>query len=429
MRGFYIFNIIFFSIIQTTFAQKSIGATVIDANSQKTIPFVSIEFNKSAGVVSNDEGKFLIHVKKKLSTKDSLHISFLGYETQHIALTTFKDSIIKLKPTNFELDEVIVLNKKYTIDEIITKVSENLSKNHTSNSLKSKLFFRESTAITNLKTDVEVKKTSIPELNQKFIDSIIYFMPKKDEIYTEMLGDFYTYSDEKNNKLALIKASKLYNNKNQITFENIEEKLNTILKKHIKRDSYFKVKSGFFGVKTDIDPTLFNDADKEESEKMLAEKKKREMAEKNSFLTNSKASIVSLKQESIINEDSKLNFITKPKKYIYELLDCISMGDDFVYKINFTPKSNADYKGVLYINTDDFAVIRADFENVNDLKSFGLLGVSYKQNLHKGTFIYSLNKNGTYNLKYAEDIVALNFNVKRPLKIIEKNKNVRGRRK
>ena len=49
--------------------------------------------------------------------------------------------------------------------------------------------------------------------------------------------------------------------------------------------------------------------------------------------------------------------------------------------------------------------------------------------LKKGTFIYSKNNADKYALKYAEVEMGSKFGVKRPLKIIEKNKHVKGRRK
>ncbi len=430
MKNVYIL-IAFLSVLSTkVVAQKQITATIVDETTQETIPFATIELNKKSGVVSNSEGKFQLYLKNNPSVKDSLHINFLGYEPKNIPVLSFKDSMITLTPKSFELDEVIVLNKNYTIEEIIAKASESLDQNYAPDFIKSKLFFRESNVTDLTKNDVNVKKTSIPELNQKFIDSILTFIPKKDEIHTEILADYYTTPNEDDkNKLDIIKACRLYDDKSSVSFENIEEKLNKILKTHIKRDSYFKIKSGLFGTKQDIDSTFFEDGNKEETEKMLAEKEKREEEKKKSFLKQSASSILYLKQKNIVNEDSKLNFIIKPKKYIYELLGVISMNDNFVYKIGFEPKSSADYKGRLYINTSDFAVVRADFENVKNVKNFNLLGISFSQNIHKGTLIYGKNNKDRYLLKFAEDIAGIRFGINRPLKIIEKNKNVKGRRK
>ena len=73
--------------------------------------------------------------------------------------------------------------------------------------------------------------------------------------------------------------------------------------------------------------------------------------------------------------------------------------------------------------------MRVDYENVKSLKKFRLLGISLNEYLKKGTFIYSKNNADKYALKYAEVEMGSKFGIKRPLKIIEKNKHTKGRRK
>ena len=70
-----------------------------------------------------------------------------------------------------------------------------------------------------------------------------------------------------------------------------------------------------------------------------------------------------------------------------------------------------------------------DYENVKPLKKFSLFGISYRHYLKKGTIIYAKNNLDTYDLKYADKEEGTKFGIKRPLKIIEKNKNTKGRRK
>jgi len=81
------------------------------------------------------------------------------------------------------------------------------------------------------------------------------------------------------------------------------------------------------------------------------------------------------------------------------------------------------------VNTDDFAIVRLDYKNVKPLKTFGLLGISLNEFLKEGTIIYKKNINEKYTLKYADASFGQRVGVKRPIKIIEKNKNVKGRRK
>jgi hypothetical protein len=429
---FTFFILLIISTLQLN-AQELISAKLQDSITNNSIPFATVSFNNTSGVISNENGVFQIQIKNKIKPLDTLFISCLGYETKNIAALNFKDSIVLLKPKSIELKEVLISNKNYTAEEIIEKVYENLSKNYQQNYTKNTLFYRTSYFTNILKNKVDVKDTSIKELNQNFIDSILMKMPKETSDFTEVLGELYTAeTDENNQKFNIIKAAHLFDKNSELNFEAIEKKLNTILKKHIKRDSYFKIKSGLFGTKQDIDSTFFDGEkkDKNETEAFLEEKRKQEQAQKNNFLKYRKQSIVNVEKSSFIHEDSHLNFLEKSRKYDFELLDYIYLNDNLVYKLTFSPKRSADYKGVIYINTDDFAIIRVDYENVKSLKTFKLLGISYNENIHKGTFIYSKdNTTNFYNLKYAESESGSEFGVKRPLKIIEKNKNTKGRRK
>jgi hypothetical protein len=428
-QNFFLFIFLIFSVF-TIQAQQSISAKLIDSISQTPIPYATIEFNEKSGVISNEHGKFQIYINKSITSKDSLFIRCLGFETKRIAAQKFTDSIIILSPKSIELKEVMVSNKNYTIEEIIEKVKENIATNYDFEFTKSKLFYRESYFTNILKNDVKVIKSSIPEFNQKFIDSILFLMPKNTDDYTEILGNLYGKTgDDELQKLDIIKASHLYDKSKEITFEGFEEKFNTILKKYVKRDSYFKIKSGIFGTKEDIDSSFFDNPKAKQTEALLEQEKKKELEKKQNFLKFRKHTIAGLENHSFIFEDTKLNFLEKHSKYNFELLDYIFLNDEFVYKVKFTPKRSADFKGIIYINTDDFAIVRLDYHNVKALKKFNLFGLSFTHHLQKGTLIYSKNTSNKYALKYADIEQGSKFGVKRPLKIIEKNKHVKGRRK
>ena len=415
------------------FSQESINAKIRDSTSQKPIPFATISINNDSGVISNDAGEFVMYLNKKASENDSLIIRCLGYESKRFLIGTFHDSIVLLNPKSIELDEILVSNKNYTPEEIIEKAKENLSKNYDFNLTKSKLFFRTSYSTDLLKNEVTIEKSTIPEFNQKFIDSLLKAIPKNTDDYTEILSDFYGKTGPKDpQKLDIIKAAHLYDKSKEISFETYEEKINTVLKKRIKRDSYFKIKSGILGTKQELDASIFDSDKKEkpnETEAFLEEKKKKEQERKNNFLKYKKSDISTLQHNSFVFENSDLNFLQKSNRYHFKLEDYSFINDNFVYKISFTPKRSEDYKGVLYINIDDFAIIRVDYENVKPLKNFSLFGISYNAYLKKGTFIYTKNTSNKYALKYTDVENGSKFGIKRPLKIIEKNKHTQGRRK
>lgn len=415
----------------TTFSQRSISAKIIDSTSQTPIQFATIAIDDNTGVISNEFGEFNITINKKITVNDSLFISCLGYEKKHIAIEIFTDSIITLQSKTIDLSEVLITNKNYTIKEILEKIKSNLESNYDLDYYKRKLFYRESYYTNLLKGDVNVKKTTIPEFNQAFIDSVMVSLPKNTDDHTEILGELYgKIETSAPQKMEIFKASHLYDKKNEITFENYEKRFNDIIKKHVKRDSYFKIKSGWFGTKEEIDSTFFEDKQvDEETADFIEEKKEREKKRKENFLKYRKNSIHTFENSNFLEEDSDLNFIEKSNRYDFTLLEFAYLNNEFVYTIAFKPKRKEDYKGTLYVNTDDFAIIRVDYENIKPLKTFNLLGVSFKEYLKKGTIIFSKSDNEKYTLKYSDMEFGQQFGIDRPLTIIEKNKNVKGRRK
>ncbi len=414
-----------------SFSQQSISAKIIDSTARTPIPFATIALDDNTGVISNDFGEFNITINKEITSKDSLSISCLGYEKKQIAIKNFSDSLIVLRTKAIDLSEVLITNKNYTIKEILEKIKANLADNYDLDYHKRKLFYRESFYTNLIKGDVKVKKTTIPEFNQSFIDSVMQSIPKNTDDHTEILGELYGKIEASApQKMEIFKASHLYDKKNEITFENYEKRFNDIIKKHVKRDSYFKIKSGWFGTKEEIDSSFFDEkqVDKETAE-FIEEKKEREKKRKENFLKYRKRNIHGFENNTFLKEDTDLNFIEKSNRYEFTLLDFAYLNDEFVYTITFKPKRKEDYKGTLYVTTDDFAIVRVDYENVKPLKKFNLLGVSYKEYLKKGTIIYVKNDKGKYTLKYADSEFGERFGIDRPLKIIEKNKHVKGRRK
>ncbi|MFD0989969.1 carboxypeptidase-like regulatory domain-containing protein [Mariniflexile jejuense] len=428
----YFYMIFIFSSLYSI-SQESINAKILDSTSKKPIPFATISINNNSGVISNDTGEFSMYLNKESFEKDSLTIRCLGYESKHYLLKTFRDSIILLNPKSIELNEILVSNKNYSVEEILEKSKENLAHNYDFDFTKSKLFFRSSYTTNILKNEVVIKKTTIPEFNQKFIDSLLNALPKNTDDYTEILANLYGKAGQNDfQKLDIIKASHLFDKRKEMSFEAYEDRISTILKKSIKRDSYFKIKSGILGTKQEIDESFFDSEKKEkpdETEAFIEQKKKQEQERKNNFLKYKKSTISKLQHDSFTFENSDLNFLEKPNRYNFKIEDYSFLNNDFVYKISFTPKRSEDYKGVLYINTDDFAIIRVDYENVKNLKSFNLFGISYNAYLKKGTLIYAKNASNKYALKYTDVEEGNKFGIKRPLSIIEKNKHTKGRRK
>ncbi len=425
-----IFFFLFFHLV-TTQAQV-VSSKIVDSISKEPIPYATILFKKR-GMISNEEGRFSFLYKNGAQPTDTLTISCIGYKTIAKPLNQFKDSLIYMSPKTIELKEVVLTDKKYTAQEILEKVKANISKNYNFDYTKKRLFFRQSQHQNFVKSDYTLKKSTIKELNKPFLDSVLNSVPKQNSYYTEILADLYGNLTKEQQKIDLIKASELYDKNNEVGLTALEDKFNKILEKNVKPDSYFKIKSGIFGDKVDMDEfkgdKKIDSTDTEALNKQLEEEKKRKEDRKKNFAKNRRRSLGTMINGLFFNEKSKLNFINKSNRYEFTLLDLTFLGNDAVYVLEFKPKRSEDYKGKLYINTDDFAIIRADYENVKAVKNFKLLGISYRVYQSKGKIIFSKAEDNRYNLQYLEKENASRFGIRRPLKIIEKNKHVRGRRK
>ncbi|WP_027394353.1 carboxypeptidase-like regulatory domain-containing protein [Aquimarina latercula] len=404
---------------------QTISSTIIDKKTNEPIPYATIQLSEHKGIITNEEGKFSITLDEQLKKIDSIYISSMGYQKVGIALNTITDSIIYIEPKAIELSGVFISNKNLSIDEIIDNIKENVGQNYSKDLSHKKLFYRQSDFSDLNKMNIKFKKSTIKEFNKKFIDSVISIIPRKSAYYTEALCDLYGNFDKQ--KLNIIKGAELYDKSNDGSMEALSEKLEDILKKNVKPNSYLKIKSGWIlGTKVQMD-SIF-DANEEAAE-VKNEVEKPNKNQENYFLNYRKSSLKNLLSSMFFQEGSKLNFIDKSGRYKFELIDYTTIDDSSVYIINFEPKRGADFKGTIYVNTQDFAVMRVDYENVKNLKNFGLLGISFHDTMYKGKTIFTKGADGKYSVRYIEKTRGNVFGIDRPLKIIEKNKFVKGKRK
>lgn len=93
-------------------SSQNISGVILDSLSEKPMDLVSLTFLKSRFCFFSDiNGKFNVDLN---NNQDSLIITSIGYESKKISPNELKRSsiIIKLKPTNIELEEVFIINKE-----------------------------------------------------------------------------------------------------------------------------------------------------------------------------------------------------------------------------------------------------------------------------------------------------------------------------
>jgi len=414
---------VFFALLSLSTSAQTISATIVDAKTGEPIPFATLETGENQGVLTNEEGVFTVVVERIKSPNDSIYISSMGYERKGITYDASQESIIKLNPKAFELQSVFVSNQNLSAEEIVEKVKENLTKNYAVDVSRKKIFFRQSDFNRMEKVDFGFQKSTIEELNKELIDSIARLVPRKSSYYREVVGDFY--GDYGKHKLFVDKAAELYDKSKDLSMDGLSEKLERIFKENVKPDSYLKIKSGIFGTKVQLDSLAEADADA----KAVKVEVENNVEKKHHFQQNIKDRISGLYKELFFNEDSKLDILKKSNRYKFELQNYTFIDGESVFIISFEPKGRKDFKGVMYVNTADYAVMRLEFDNVRPLRRFGLLGIKFRQNVYRGKMLFMKDITGTYSPRYIELEDGSFFGVDRPLKVIEKNKHVKGRRK
>ena len=403
---------------------QTVSSHLVDAKTQKGIPYATIQYGEHQGVVTNEEGRFSFILDEGTSPLDSIYISSMGYAKKGFTLEQLQDTLVSLQPKAIELSGVYVFDKELTVDQIIEKMKERLPQNVNNQPVKQRFFLRKSDLGNIQKVDFGFEKSSIKELSKGLMDSISASIPRNSHHYTETLGDLYKNEDKY--KLDILKAADLFDKKEIASFEDLGKRMEDIFTKNIKPDSYLKIKSGIFSQKVQVD-SILSELEEEKAKEIQEEMEKDTVS---GLLDSQRHAFRELLKELYTNEDSKLDLIEKTRKYEFKLVGYADIADKGVYVIDFSPKrSSADFKGRLYINIEDFAVMRLDFENVNRLRNFRLLGITYREERFKGTMRFAQLPNQRYELQFMDLTFGQYFAVDRPLKVVEKNKHVKGRRK
>ncbi|MBX2828533.1 MAG: carboxypeptidase-like regulatory domain-containing protein [Flavobacteriaceae bacterium] len=402
---------------------QSFSAKVIDAKTGTPISFATVQTGEHQGLITNEEGVFTVQLQDLKHPQDSLYVSSMGYERLGMTATQAADTTLTLTPKAFELKKVFLSNTNLEVRDIIDSIKAHMYDNYKMDLSKKKIFFRQSDHNQMHTVDFGFQKSTIAELNKELIDSIAMLVPRQSHYYKEVAGAFY--GNYQNHKLYIDKAAELYDKSKDVSFDGLSDKLERIFKENVKPDSYLKIKSGIFGTKVELDSVVEAE---EDAAAMKAEVEKQDQ-ERGHVQPGIVDRISELYEQLFFHEGSKLDLFDKSNRYRFTKRDYTFIDNEPVYIIDFEPKGKKDFKGTLYVNTSDFAVVRLEFDNVRPLKRFGLLGIKFRQNVFRGKMLFAKELDGTYGPRYLELEDGSFFGVDRPLKVIEKNKHVKGRRK
>ena len=397
-------------------SSQNVEGKILD-QSNFPISYATIQINTDFGVYSNDEGEFNIQTEQFKPT-DSVTISYLGYKTLKFILKDFTSKDYVLEEDINELSEITVSNKIYSLDEILKNVKQNIDSNYTNTILtKKQIFQRHSSSTTYKKFEFEflkatlLSKKALKKVNNSFNDLIIKNINQTSKYYSENLTELL--SSGKKKKLNVIKATKLVNKTNDKSSDKFQKEIMNIMAKHFEKDATYKVSSGLFPVE---DSLKMND----ELNKELYKEKYNTKNLKNNI--NHK-----LKAFSIKNEET-YDFIHKTKKYNYVLKGTSTHDNEKIYIVEFSPrKSSAKYKGTLYINSYDFAVVKLKYGYAKG-KSFSknlkfLLGFKFAQSKNNVEVFFNKNNTDSYSLQYIKQETDTYAFINRSLKFKKNRKD------
>ncbi|WP_430410421.1 DUF5686 family protein [Kordia sp.] len=114
-KSLLIFILLFASI--GAFAQQTISGVVTDKKTKESLPFANILLSESKGTITDAEGKFVLNLKKEIT---SIRVSYIGYKTLTVPITKNTTYLtIALEPSQESLDAVVLYNKENPALQII----------------------------------------------------------------------------------------------------------------------------------------------------------------------------------------------------------------------------------------------------------------------------------------------------------------------
>jgi hypothetical protein len=318
------------------------------------------------------------------------------------------------------LATIVVSNRTLTAKEIMARVLENTAQNMDFGLSSSEVFVEYKNSYETQKMDIEIKKSTIPELDQTFVDEILLEMPKNEESTNYTQSKWLRDSGGlKNHKLEVMQAAKLKDSLNEQSFSSIDETIEGILKKRVKKDSYFKVKSGpLISIKVDNDNAKEVDSIAKDSLKTTP----KDFAKRQLGMLKHKVNSLLFKEKNWA-----LPFLEKPNKYTLTNEGIIYDQRVPTYKLRFTSKKRKDYSGYLLVDVVDFGVHKISYHNNKHAFRIKLFGLFFEERLDNRTYVFVKNQLGKYTLYQIKEKEESTFGLKRPIKIIEKNKVVKGR--
>ncbi len=400
-------------LIFSAYAQdKTISGTVYDKATNIPLPFANIGIvGKAQGTITNSEGHYLLSLNE-VSEKDSIYISYVGYENKKLAVSELKNNpVIPLKVDAIVLSDFSISSRELSPEEILDSLMANYEKNHPKTYTHQEVFSRDASQAIIHESNLDFKKSSFKAVDGRFIYEFNEKMPEQLNVYGEYLADLYTNKNYW--KLVTTEGQTLVENWN---FDEEFNKRMDMLADDLENDArssdnYFKVRSGIFAGKLDFGAdTSFT------------------ITDDSLYLTGPtkmvRADLHYMVETYGSASSKRWDFFSNYKLYNYKPADIGIVNNELAYIIKFSPdKRKGKYEGTICISVDNFALLQVDYNFAEDKSGVGmsLLGVEYEVINRGGRAIFEKGENGYY-IKYILRESEERFAANRMLSIKQKQK-------
>ena len=322
------------------------------------------------------------------------------------------------------LNEVIVGASNLSAYELVLAAKKTMESSIQHKDQEHTYFLRHS-ELNEVDLNLDLKESTIEQINDDFILQIAQSIPKQSSLHTEALYQLIQ-QDSLGDSARLLRGFQLEEESSKIDAENVAEFFLEKIEESLSKGNYFKVKSGIFGGKVEED-----DIDLDE----LRPKKDSIVGDSIDIAKSHQgASVLGFQRLNEFNRyqpyatDPVVSVFEKPKRFDFQIIDYTYYKDQWVHVIAFKEKSKAQFYGELWINEEDNALIQFKFINTRPIKSIKLLGFEYSEPRAQGQFLYKKFENGTYRHYFGRLELDTRVSVNRPLSFIEKKKALIGGR-
>ena len=374
----------------TAGSQPYYHGVVVNKATGKGMPYANIFVLRTGkGTISNEKGAFSLNTEG-LKDSDTIRFQYVGFRTLNLPLSEIlDDSVVYLEEEIINLAETIIFGNMPDLKTIVKNVLVYKDSNYRNITSRQQVFVRDRDLVDVDRIDIKYLKSTIDEIDRNLIRELEDKFPKNQTSYTDLLANVYRSKNKDDTiklKIDPVRTVALKEKEFEM-FEQLNDIFRSLLE-NTGTDEYWKVRSGIFGQKLDLDvdsipeePDTANDG--------------RSRVDRYTGTVNYPNHIVSL------DDKDMWEFLHKTARYDYTLAGGARINGEEVYIIDFKPRSGGTYEGRMFIAMENYALIRADFRYGAGKTGtdFHLLGLGYTENIFEGS-VYFEKRYDTYLLKY-----------------------------